>query len=163
MRYRSGKRRKIRCTFPSGNTSICNWCISHGSTCVSQRFQDETGDASRAQSMESRMMRVENLLEQVLEKLDSAGRQSRTEESPGRPTTIDDSTGIDVVNTTSNISAPSSSSAVVSVFQSASVGISSPFLLYYYSCGNSLLTSFSFFSSCQRLVERRRVLQMLQP
>ncbi|PKK53043.1 hypothetical protein CI102_1686 [Trichoderma harzianum] len=114
------KRRKIRCTFPSGNTSICNWCISHGSTCISQRFQDETGDASRAQSMESRMMRVENLLEQVLEKLDSTGRQSRTEESPGCPTTVDDSTGIDVVNTTSNISAPSSSSAVVSVFQSAS-------------------------------------------
>ncbi|KAL6814471.1 hypothetical protein J3E69DRAFT_347315 [Trichoderma sp. SZMC 28015] len=114
------KRRKIRCTFPSGNTSICNWCISHGSTCISQRFQDETGDASRAQSMESRMMRVENLLEQVLEKLDSVSRQSHAEQSPGRPTTVDDSTGIDVVNTTSNVSAPSSSSAVVSVFQSAS-------------------------------------------
>ncbi|KAH0521852.1 hypothetical protein TsFJ059_005787 [Trichoderma semiorbis] len=114
------KRRKIRCIFPSGNTSTCNWCISHGSTCISQRFQDETGDASRAQSMESRMMRVENLLEQVLQKLDSVSRQSHAEESPGRPTTVDDSTRIDVVNTTSNISAPSSSSAVVSVFQSAS-------------------------------------------
>lgn len=67
------------------------------------------------------MMRVENLLGQVLQKLDSVSRQSHTEESPGRPTTVDDGTGIDVVNTTSNISAPSSSSAVVSVFQSASV------------------------------------------
>ncbi|KAL5089274.1 hypothetical protein Trisim1_005836 [Trichoderma cf. simile WF8] len=120
MRYCPGKRRKIRCIFPSGNTSTCNWCISHGSACVSQRFQDETGDASRAQSMESRMMRVENLLERVLEKLDSVSRQNHTEESPGRLAAVDDSTGIDVVNTASNISAPSSNSAVVSVFQSAS-------------------------------------------
>ncbi|KAL7942782.1 hypothetical protein V8C42DRAFT_347285 [Trichoderma barbatum] len=113
------KRRKIRCAYPPGDAT-CVWCNSHGSICVSQRYQEETGDASRTQSMEGRMMQVENLLEQVLEKLEFGTRQSQSEESSGRPATVDDPIGIDVVNTTSKFSAPSSSSAVVSVFRSAS-------------------------------------------
>ncbi|KAL7931283.1 hypothetical protein V8C35DRAFT_309989 [Trichoderma chlorosporum] len=114
------KRRKIRCTFSPGNATTCIWCISHNAACVSQRFQDEADDASRTQTMESRMMRVESLLEQILEKLDSRSQQSFTQESPGRPAIVDDGTGIDVVNTITSISAPWSISAVVSVFQSAS-------------------------------------------
>ncbi|KAM0247910.1 hypothetical protein ACHAQJ_009657 [Trichoderma viride] len=115
------KRRKIKCTFPSGNTATCVWCLSHGSACVSQQYKDDGSDHSRSQPMEERMLRVENLLERVLEKLETRDRDrcTDTEGTPDLVITADDSIGIDVVNTAS-ISAPSSTSNVVSVFRNAS-------------------------------------------
>ncbi|KAL6879928.1 hypothetical protein HDV57DRAFT_521957 [Trichoderma longibrachiatum] len=110
------KRRKIRCSFQSGNPATCAWCISHNLACVSQQFQDEASDASRNQSLEERMTRMENLLGRVLEKLEATGRHPphHTKESTGRPETVGDGIGIDVVNTDSTISNPSSTSAFMS-------------------------------------------------
>lgn len=97
------------------------WCLSHDSACVSQQYQDDGSDHSRSQNMEERMLRVESLLERVLEKLETGARHTQTTEPSEHATTTEDSTGIDVINTAS-ISAPSSASNVVSVFCNASVG-----------------------------------------
>ncbi|KAH8120846.1 hypothetical protein FP744_10001372 [Trichoderma asperellum] len=114
------KRRKIRCTFADGDSAKCVWCLSHGSACVSQQYQDDSSDHSRSQNMEERMLRVESLLERVLEKLEAgAQHMQQTTESSEHATTTEDSIGIDVINTDS-ISAPSSTSNVVSVFHNAS-------------------------------------------
>lgn len=115
-----GKRRKIRCTFSSGNSATCVWCLSHDCACVSQQYQDESSDHSRSPNMEERMLRVEGLLERVLEKLETGTRHTPATEPSEHATTTEDSTGIDVINTAS-ISAPSSTSNVVSVFRNASV------------------------------------------
>ncbi|PON25082.1 hypothetical protein TGAM01_v206163 [Trichoderma gamsii] len=114
-----GKRRKIRCTFPSGNSATCVWCLAHDSACVSQQYQDDGSDHSRSPHMEERMLRVESMLERVLEKLETGVRHTQTTEPSEHATTTEDSTGIDVINTAS-ISAPSSTSNVVSVFRNAS-------------------------------------------
>ncbi|KAH0493453.1 hypothetical protein TgHK011_000121 [Trichoderma gracile] len=113
------RRRKIRCSFKPGNPATCVWCTSHNLVCVSQRFRDEASDGSHNQSMEDRMTRMENLLGRVLAKLEAAGTHSTqpTKESPGRPETAEDDIGIDVVNTDSTISNPSSTSAVLSIFK----------------------------------------------
>ncbi|PTB63359.1 hypothetical protein BBK36DRAFT_1181712 [Trichoderma citrinoviride] len=110
------KRRKIRCSFQPGNPATCIWCISHNLVCVSQRFRDEASDASRNQSMEERMMRMENLLGRVLQQMEAASTHPPhpAKESPRRPETAEDGTGIDVVNTDSTISNPSSTSAFMS-------------------------------------------------
>ncbi|KAL6900486.1 hypothetical protein GGI43DRAFT_405535 [Trichoderma evansii] len=113
------KRRKIRCTFTNGNSTTCVWCLSHGSACVSQQYQDDSSDQSRSQNMEERMLRVEGLLERVLEKLETGARHTQITEPSEHATTTEDSIGIDVINTDS-ISAPSSTSNVVSVFHNAS-------------------------------------------
>ena len=132
-----GKRRKIRCSFQPGNPATCIWCISHNLVCISQRFRDEASDASRNQSMEERMMRMENLLGRVLQQMEAASTHPPhpAKESPRRPETAEDGTGIDVVNTDSTISNPSSTSAVVSIFKSSSVRIKAhvnPVLGTYY-------------------------------
>ncbi|KAL6856310.1 hypothetical protein J3F83DRAFT_448238 [Trichoderma novae-zelandiae] len=116
------KRRKIRCSFQPGNPATCIWCTSHNLVCVSQRFRDEASDASRTQSMEERMMRMENLLGRVLDRMEAASTPPPhpTKESPGRPESAEDGIGIDVVNTESTISNPSSNSAVVSIFRNTS-------------------------------------------
>ncbi|TFA99837.1 putative transcription factor gsfR1 [Trichoderma ghanense] len=116
------RRRKIRCSFQPGNPATCTRCISHNLVCVSQRFRDEASDASRNESMEERMMRMEDLLGRVLEKLEAASTHPShpTKESPGRPETADDGIGIDVVNARSTISNLSSTSAVVSIFKNTS-------------------------------------------
>lgn len=87
------------------------------------------------------MLRVESLLGRVLEKLEAGARHQTTEPSE-HATTTEDSTGIDVINTAS-ISAPSSTSNVVSVFHNASVG--SVFSLFDPSMEYSLTICLSFF------------------
>lgn len=77
------------------------------------------------------MIRVENLLERLLEKLETGSRRNHTEEPPERLISVDDSMGIDVVNTSSMIPAFSSSSAVVSVFRNASVRTNLQFHFLY--------------------------------
>lgn len=71
------------------------------------------------------MLRVEGLLERVLDKLETGARHTKTTEPSEHATTTEDSIGIDVINTAS-ISAPSSTSNVISVFSNASVGHFSP-------------------------------------
>ncbi|RFU75921.1 hypothetical protein TARUN_6324 [Trichoderma arundinaceum] len=88
--------------------------------CVSQRYQDDTSDHSRAQTLEQRMMRVESLLDRVLERLETGDKHRDADEPPERATIAEDSIGIDVVNTAAMMSAPASNSAVISVFQNAS-------------------------------------------
>lgn len=122
-----GRRRKIRCVFPPGNTTTCVWCLSHSSACVSQQYQVDTDGHSRNPSrnptLEERMLRVENLLERVLDRLDAGQQRSHAEEPLEHQATVKDGIGIDVVNTASTISAPSSTSAVISIFRHASVSI----------------------------------------
>jgi hypothetical protein len=75
--------------------------------------------------MEERMTRMEDLLGRVLERLEAANTRSPhtiEEEAHGRLETAETAIGIDVVNTNSTVSNPSSTSAVVSIFKNTAVG-----------------------------------------
>jgi hypothetical protein len=61
------KRRKIKCHFLSRNDASCVGCRRRGTACVSQEFE---GDASSPANVNP-IVRVESLLQKILERLDS--------------------------------------------------------------------------------------------
>lgn len=73
------RRRKIKCTFEPGRTSICNECFARGSTCIDQEHGDIpslTHSSSTSQqkddqnsSLKERVGYLEDLVKQVLERL----------------------------------------------------------------------------------------------
>ena len=73
------RRRKIRCTFEEGRTSICNECFARGSTCIDQEHADAisfTNPPSVLQQkddqnavLKDRVTYLEDLVKQVLERL----------------------------------------------------------------------------------------------
>jgi Fungal Zn(2)-Cys(6) binuclear cluster domain len=76
------RRRKIKCTFESGRTAICNECYARGSTCIDQEHGDiqsytqQTAEQS-SYSLRERVTQLEGLVKQVLNHLpDKQGRQS---------------------------------------------------------------------------------------
>jgi len=73
------RRRKIKCTFEPGRTSICNECFTRGSTCIDQEHGDTSGfthntsppqqkDEQNA-TLKERVNFLEDLVKQVLERL----------------------------------------------------------------------------------------------
>lgn len=73
------RRRKIKCTFEPGRTSICNECFARGSTCIDQEHGDIstfTNQPSNATSkdeqntaLKERVTYLEDLVKQVLDRL----------------------------------------------------------------------------------------------
>lgn len=62
------KKRKVRCIWASPTTSTCNNCVRRKSKCVSQEFTDELNRDRRGDDgLETRLSRVENLLERLVE------------------------------------------------------------------------------------------------
>lgn len=73
------RRRKIKCTFEPGRTSICNECFARGSTCIDQEHGDTAcltypASASHPKDeqnsvLKERVTYLEDLVKQVLERL----------------------------------------------------------------------------------------------
>jgi len=73
------RRRKIKCTFEPGRTSICNECFARGSTCIDQEHADtasltNSSGASHQKDeqnlvLKERVTYLEDLVKQVLDRL----------------------------------------------------------------------------------------------
>ncbi|KAK5071724.1 hypothetical protein LTR64_004498 [Lithohypha guttulata] len=73
------RRRKIKCTFEPGRTSICNECFARGSTCIDQEHGDVSSFSSNTtvlqqkeaqnSALQSRVTYLEDLVKQVLDRL----------------------------------------------------------------------------------------------
>lgn len=68
------RRRKIKCTFEPGRTSICNECFARGSTCIDQEHGDVNATPTNApndqsSSLKERVTQLEDLVKQVLDRL----------------------------------------------------------------------------------------------
>jgi len=73
------RRRKIKCTFEPGRTSICNECFARGSTCIDQEHGDTATFAHRSSTsqdkddqnavLKDRVTYLEDLVKQVLDRL----------------------------------------------------------------------------------------------
>lgn len=73
------RRRKIKCTFEPGRTSICNECYARGSTCIDQEHGDissftapPTNPISKDEqnsALKERVTYLEDLVKQVLDRL----------------------------------------------------------------------------------------------
>ncbi|KAH6682715.1 hypothetical protein B0J14DRAFT_467830 [Halenospora varia] len=61
------RRRKIRCTFPLGNSAICSPCSSRGSRCVDQRAEDAATAEQERTTLRDRVSRLEDLLKGVVQ------------------------------------------------------------------------------------------------
>lgn len=92
------RRRKIKCTFEPGRTSICNECFARGSTCIDQEHGDVSSFTNHSSSstskdeqniaLKERVTYLEDLVKQVLDRLpekngsnDSPTAQPRMESS----------------------------------------------------------------------------------
>ncbi|KAJ5131093.1 uncharacterized protein N7515_007132, partial [Penicillium bovifimosum] len=64
------KRRKIRCRYSSNESTTCDWCLSHRSTCVSQMYPETESAQSGVQVLQHRVLRIETLLEELLQRAD---------------------------------------------------------------------------------------------
>ncbi|KAK5628564.1 hypothetical protein RRF57_004279 [Xylaria bambusicola] len=84
------RRRKIRCIYPSEDSSICANCETRGTSCVSQEFVDEPVSAPN-QRVTQRLGRVEEMLEQLIEKImpDSYTPGSRVRSTDSSPASAD--------------------------------------------------------------------------
>ncbi|KAI0514465.1 hypothetical protein F5B22DRAFT_228746 [Xylaria bambusicola] len=84
------RRRKIRCIFPSEDSSTCANCETRGTSCVSQEFADEPASAPN-QRVTQRLGRVEEMLEQLIEKImpDSYTPGSRGRSTDSSPASAD--------------------------------------------------------------------------
>lgn len=80
------RRRKIKCTFEPGRTSICNECHARGSTCIDQEHGDvpsfnthtsnTTSKDDQNTALKERVTYLEDLVKQVLDRLpDKNGAQ----------------------------------------------------------------------------------------
>lgn len=73
------RRRKIKCTFEPGRTSICNECFARGSTCIDQEHGDissftapsnnPTSKDEQNSALKERVTYLEDLVKQVLDRL----------------------------------------------------------------------------------------------
>ncbi|KFY33457.1 hypothetical protein V494_07610 [Pseudogymnoascus sp. VKM F-4513 (FW-928)] len=77
------KRRKVRCTFASSADTMCIICRRRGTKCISQELPEDLG---QTEDSDSRIVRVEALLNQLAEKINHGsaaneqnGAQSRSE------------------------------------------------------------------------------------
>lgn len=73
------RRRKIKCTFEPGRTSICNECFARGSTCIDQEHGDVSSFSNTTSTLQQkeeqntalkeRVTYLEDLVKQVLDRL----------------------------------------------------------------------------------------------
>jgi len=62
------KRRKIRCTYVSAASAVCDGCVRRGTGCVSQEFPDEPAPAPAGRQMGDRLGRMEALVDLLVRK-----------------------------------------------------------------------------------------------
>lgn len=100
-----GKHRKVRCHFVCDSDRSCRECLARGLVCRSQDYPEpENARESDRVSLNERLGRVESLLENVLERLDSVGA---TEALPVLPSSgVDKSPNSSAVVTPANENAP---------------------------------------------------------
>lgn len=80
------RRRKIKCTFEPGRTSICNECFARGSTCIDQEHADANAlntntnalqqKEAQNSALQERVTYLEDLVKQVLNRLPDKGEAS---------------------------------------------------------------------------------------
>ncbi|EXJ80946.1 hypothetical protein A1O3_07234 [Capronia epimyces CBS 606.96] len=64
------KRRKMKCVFDSPTDAVCIACQRRGTKCVSQEFPEEvSAPVDRSRIMGDRVVRVENMVEQLFQKV----------------------------------------------------------------------------------------------
>lgn len=68
------RRRKIKCTFETGRTAVCNECYARGSTCIDQEHGDvqsyaQSSAEQSSYSLRERVTQLEGLVKQVLDRL----------------------------------------------------------------------------------------------
>ncbi|KAF2100709.1 hypothetical protein NA57DRAFT_28594, partial [Rhizodiscina lignyota] len=88
------KRRKVRCMFASATDAVCITCQRRSTKCISQELPEEP---SQVEDSAGRIIRVEALLSQLVEKADHSaardGAQSTSDEGrrprPAAPTPVD--------------------------------------------------------------------------
>lgn len=88
------RRRKIKCTFEPGRTSICNECFARGSTCIDQEHGDissftNTSASSAAKdeqtsALKERVTYLEDLVKQVLDRLPEKNSSEKPRNPPLR-------------------------------------------------------------------------------
>ncbi|KAK3369995.1 hypothetical protein B0H63DRAFT_305345 [Podospora didyma] len=83
------KRRKIRCTFASDADSICIGCRRRGTQCVSQEFpEEESTPPDRGRLMGDRIVRVEALIEKLVQQVSTDGRTPTAEPAATRTSSM---------------------------------------------------------------------------
>ncbi|KAJ4990483.1 NmrA-like family protein [Stagonosporopsis vannaccii] len=67
------KRRKVRCIFSESSSAACENCLHRKTTCVSQAYEEEEEPRSESPviGLEARLIRVEQLLQQVLDRTET--------------------------------------------------------------------------------------------
>lgn len=60
------RRRKVRCIFPLGDSSVCSPCSTRGSRCIDQRDETVVKAEDEKMTLRERVTRLESLLETVL-------------------------------------------------------------------------------------------------
>lgn len=114
-----GRRRKVRCQYDSGSESVCIGCRTRGSRCRSQEFvEDEPSDAANTGGLAERVGRVENMLEVLMQKVDSVHDKLGSGSQP--PSKLPPSLGIDVITPCATPSHPETA-PVLSLFDNAIV------------------------------------------
>lgn len=87
-----GRRRKIRCTFEPGRSSICNECHLRGSICVDQEhgIQESPGilQGEQPYSLRERVTQLEGVIRDILQRVDRVSSGSAM--SPVRRVIADD-------------------------------------------------------------------------
>ncbi|KAJ9157271.1 Fungal transcriptional regulatory protein, N-terminal [Pleurostoma richardsiae] len=78
------KRRKIRCFYASSRDPICVSCTRRGTSCISQEFCYDPPTGDEDVNMRGRLLRVETLLEKLIDKVLPEGLDPLDE--PERPT-----------------------------------------------------------------------------
>lgn len=67
-----GRRRKIRCIYPSGESRNCSPCSARGAQCKSQSASLVFGSDAETMTLRDRVTRLESILENVLQSLPSS-------------------------------------------------------------------------------------------
>ena len=67
------KRRKVRCIFATTDDSICKNCSRRGTACISQEHCDESTPSTSSNPVETRLSRVEELLDQLIKRPTNVG------------------------------------------------------------------------------------------
>lgn len=111
------RRRKIKCTFETGRTAICNECYARGSTCIDQEHGDiqtyaqQTPEQS-SYSLRERVTQLEDLVKTVLNRLP----EGQTGESPSFDRTQVDAQAAEVLKSLKTGAAPTSPAAEESIY-----------------------------------------------
>lgn len=64
-----GKRRKVKCIWPSENHTTCTSCLERKTSCLTQDYDEEPSPSAGDSALAGRLSKVETLLENLVEKI----------------------------------------------------------------------------------------------